>query len=142
MQSQNEKPSNENSMPISSPKTKLLTWHPVIMDIDDPKANPKATNEENPGSSQPNFMEEDSEGLDLGELDILGLEDACRRKDFEKINPHQIGKLEMALTRFQQQKKIGVQLGSHWDNLKVTKESKKRGRKPYWQCTITVGEML
>ena len=130
MQSQNEKLSSDISMPIPSPETKLLTWHPVIMDIDDPKANPKATNEENPGSSQLKFMEEDLEGLDLGELNILGLEDACRRKDFDKINPHQIDKLEMALSKAQQQKKLGVQLGSDWDSLKVAKESRKRGRKP------------
>ena len=77
-------------------------------------------------------MEEDSEGLELGELDILGLEDSCRRKDFDTINPHQIDKLEKVLSKAHQQKKLGVQLGSHWDSLKITKESRKRGRKPDW----------
>ena len=109
------------------------------MEIDDPKAKPKITNEENPGSGQSNPMEEDLEGIDLGELEILGLEEACRRKDFDNIKPHQIDKLEMVLTRAQQQKKLGVQLRSHWDSLKVTKESKKRGRKTDWQQTITIG---
>ena len=71
------------------------------MDIDDPKASPKAYLEDIPDNSQSNFMEEDSEGLDLGELDILGLEDACRKKDYDKINPIQIHKLKMALSKAQ-----------------------------------------
>ena len=71
------------------------------MDIDNPKANPKAANEETPGSSLLSFMDDDSEGLDLGEFDILGLEYACRRKDFDKINPVQIDKLERVLTKLQ-----------------------------------------
>ena len=87
-------------------------------------------------------MEEDSEGIGFGELDILGLEDACRRKEFDKINPQKIDTLEVVLTEVQHQKKLGIQSGNHWDSLKVIKESKKRGRKPDWQCTITLGEMF
>ena len=48
-------------------------------------------------------MDEDSEGFDLGELDLLGLEDAYRRKEFDKINPKQIEFLEAALFKVQQQ---------------------------------------
>ena len=102
------------------------------MEIDDPKSSPNPALKEIPEGSQTSLMEEDSESLDLGELDLLGLEDACRRKEFDKINPRQIDTLEVVLSRAQQQKKLGIQLGRHWDSLKVIKESKKRGQKPDW----------
>ena len=72
-------------------------------------------------------MEEDYEGLELGELEIIGLEDACKSKDFNKIKPHQIEKLAKVLSKAQKQSKLGVQLGSHWDSRKVAKEYRKRG---------------
>ena len=112
------------------------------MDLDDPKSGSFTSEGENSNSGQLNPMEEDSDGIELGDLEIIGLEDACKRKDFDKIKPHQIDTLAEVLSKAQQQEKLGVQLGSHWDSLKVAKESKKRGRKPDWQCTISIGEIL
>ena len=112
------------------------------MEVDNCKTQPSVSNEALIGSSQETFMEEDSEGLDLGELDIQGLEEACRKQDFDTINPHQIDKLENVFSSVHQQKKLGIQPGSHWDSLKIIKESKKRGRKPDWQRTITIGKIL
>lgn len=142
LHSQKEKASTTSPSTNPFTETKLLTWHPEIMEVDDPKSRPIASDEENLSSSQLNPMEEDSEGLELGELDIIGLEDACKSKDFDKIKPHQIDKLVKVLPKAQQQTKLGIQLGSHWDSLKVAKESRKRGRKPDWQRTITIGEIL
>ena len=77
-------------------------------------------------------MEDDSESFDLGELDLIGLEDAWKRKEFDKIQPQQIDSLEEVLIKLHQHKKLGIQPGSHWDSLKVLKETRKRGRKPEW----------
>ena len=78
------------------------------MEVDDPKSRPIASDEENLSSSQLNPMEEDLEGLELGELDIIGLEDAYKIKYFDKIKPHQIDKLVKVLSKAQQQMKLGV----------------------------------
>ena len=75
-------------------------------------------------------MEEDFESIDLSELDLIRLEEACQQKEFDKISPRQIETLEVALAKVQQHKKLGIQPGSRWDSLKVMKETKKRGRKP------------
>ena len=112
------------------------------MDVDKNLLNPNLINQENPESSQLSLMDEDSEGFELGELDLPGLEDACIRKDFDNIKPSQIDTLEVVLSKAQQHKKLGIQPGSHWDGLKSIKESKKRGRKLDWLRTIMLGEML
>ena len=87
-------------------------------------------------------MEEDSEGPDLAEIDISELEEACINQNFDTINPQQIDKLEKVFSSVHQGRKLGIQPGSHWDSLKITKEPKKRGRKPDWQRTITIGQIL
>ena len=102
------------------------------MDLDENSTNPILGSKESQESPQSTLMEEDSEGLDLGDLDLIGLEDACKKKEFDKILPHQIESLEVLLSKGHQHKKLGIQPGSHWDSLKVLKESKKRGRKPDW----------
>ena len=35
--------------------------------------------------SHPSHMEEEPESIDMGELDIFGLEQACKKKEYEKI---------------------------------------------------------
>ena len=92
------------------------------MDIDSLLLDRTHSKMENPENSQPSHMDEELESFDLGELDILWLEDACRRKEFEKIIPQQIGKLEVVLFRAHQLKKLGVQPGSHWDGQRIIKE--------------------
>ena len=112
------------------------------MDLDVHSLNPNLGSKESQESLQTTLMEEDSEGFDMGDLDLIGLEDSYKNKEFDKILPHQIESLEVVLSKAHQHKKLGIQLGSHWDSLKVLKESRKRGRKPDWQRTMQIGEML
>ena len=87
-------------------------------------------NNTNTGATQASHMEEEAEGVDIGELDIFTLEQACRKKDFDKISERQIENLAMVLTRAQQhQKSLGIQLGSQWDGKKLFKDSKKEAGK-------------
>lgn len=58
-------------------------------------------------------MEEEPEGEDLTNLDLLRLEAACLQKDFSEIPPKEIKRLEGVLTKEQQKKYIGIQAGSH-----------------------------
>lgn len=57
-------------------------------------------------------MEEEPESIELGDLDILGLEDACRLKNYNTIRPNQIDSLAVVLARAQQHKSLGIQAGS------------------------------
>lgn len=74
----------------------------------------------------PTHMEEEPESVDLGGLDILKLESACRQKDFSEIHSREIEKLEVVLARAQQNKYLGIQASSPWDGKKILKDSKKR----------------
>ena len=87
-------------------------------------------------------MEEEPKSIDIGELDILGLEQACRTIFFDKIPDRQLENLEEVLSRAQRQKSLGIQTGSPWDGRFITKDIKKRGRKIDLQQTIKIGEML
>ena len=44
-------------------------------------------------------MDEDMGDLDLGELDLLGLEDACNKRAFHMIAPKQIQVLKEVLDK-------------------------------------------
>lgn len=79
--------------------------------------------------NKPIHMEEEPESVYLGGLDILKLEAACRQKEFSDIPPREIERLEVVLTRAQQNKYLGIQAGSPWDGKKILKDSKKRERK-------------
>ena len=74
-------------------------------------------------------MEDETDNADIGELDILALEEACHQKEYKKIKPHQIDKLEVVLSHAQQRNSLGIQAGGPWDDRKIMKDSKKRGRK-------------
>jgi len=87
-------------------------------------------------------MEEDPENIDIGELDIQSLEQACRTKFFDKNLDQQVEDLEEILSRAQRKKSLGIQNGSPWDGRVITKDIKKRGRKTDLQRTIRIGEML
>lgn len=106
------------------------------MDLDENSANPILGSKDTQEGLQTTLMEEDSESFDVGDLDLIGLEDACKKKEFDKILPHQIESLEVVLSKVHQHKNLGIQPGSHWDSLKVLKESKKQGRKPDLQHTM------
>ena len=67
-----------NSDPLA--KLKQVPWNPNNMDLDTNSANPSLASKETQESLQTTLMEEDSEGFDVGDLDIIGLEDACKKK--------------------------------------------------------------
>ena len=70
--------------------------------------------------SEASHMEEEPENSDIGELDNFVLEQACRKKDYDKISDRQIEILEVALSHVQQhQKSLGIQLGSQWEGKKT-----------------------
>lgn len=87
-------------------------------------------------------MEEEPENIDIGELDILGLEQACKTNNFDKIPDRQVDNLVEVLMQAQKNHSLGVQIGSSWDGKFITKDNKKQGRKTTLQRTIRIGEVL
>jgi len=77
----------------------------------------------------PTIMEEDPENVSLEGLDILKLETACKKKEYNSIPPWQIDRLEGVLTKVQHNKCLGIQAGSPWDGKKILKETKKKRAK-------------
>lgn len=71
-------------------------------------------------------MEEEYESIDIGDLDILGLEQACKTNNYGNIPERQLENLEVILSRAQQQRTISIQPGSQWDGRNLTKDNKKR----------------
>ena len=74
-------------------------------------------------------MEEEPEGEDLTNLDLLRLEAVCLQKDFSEIPPKEIEILEGVLTKAQQNKYLAIQAGCHWDGKKIRKTRKNEGAK-------------
>lgn len=112
------------------------------MDVEYPGSNEKSVKERADTSQEPQNMEEDPEPLDIGELDILGLEKACKTGSFEKILERQVDNLVEVLNRAQKKYSLGVQIGSPWDDKFITKDNKKRGRKTTLERTIKIREIL
>ena len=75
---------------------------------------------------QHSHMEEELESIDLDDLDILGLEVACKNREYHKISPKQIDNLEVTLLRAQLIPSLGIQAGSSLDARKILKELRKR----------------
>jgi len=69
------------------------------MDIDNLLTDPLKTNHHMDESSQQSHMEEEPESFDLGDLDIFSLEQACKKKEFNKIPDKQLENLEVVLSR-------------------------------------------
>lgn len=112
------------------------------MEVDNPEPSSKTLKGREEPSQEPQIMEEDPENIDIGELDILGLEQACKTGNFDKIPDQQVDNLVEVLNRAQKKYSLGVQSGSHWDGKFITKENKKRGRKTTLERTIKIGEVL
>lgn len=118
------------------------TWNNPAMDIDNP-AQSKNKGKEAEGSIQEtHFMEDDSEPIDIGELDILGLEQACKSGNFDKIPDTQVDNLVEILNKAQKKYSLAVQTGSQWEGKFASKDSKKRGRKTALERAIKIGEVL
>jgi hypothetical protein len=67
-------------------------------------------------------MSEEGEDLDLGELDLLGLEEACRKKDHQSIPTNQVHLLKEALMKARADQKLGVLLSIHKEAKKGHKD--------------------
>jgi len=87
-------------------------------------------------------MKDEPESFNIGDLDILGLEQACKKNEHDKIPEQQLENLEVILSRAQKQRSLGVQTGSQWDGRNIFKDNKKRERKTNLQITIHIGEIL
>jgi len=80
---------------------KTLPGHSQGMEVEYPLSNEKSSHEREDSSQAPQNMEEDPEPLDIGELDILGLEQACKTGKFEKIPKKQVDNLVEVLNKAQ-----------------------------------------
>jgi len=60
---------------------------------------PAETSAEN---SQPQIMDEDPENFDMEGLDLLELEQACKKKNYDQILEMQLKKLEIVLSKVYQ----------------------------------------
>ena len=119
-----------------------MQGQPHEMEIEYSQRNKKDSQEKEGSSQAPQNMEEDTEPLDIGELDILNLELACKTGNFEKIPETQVDNLVEVLNKARTKYSLGVQTGSPWDGKFITKDNKKRGRKTTLERTIKIGEIL
>ena len=109
----------------------------------DGSLNHLITLEETTGErSQPQIMDEDPENFDMEGLDILELEQACKKKNYDQIPEMQLNKLEIVLSKVYQFKQLGIQPSSSWDGSLPPRDFKKRGRRMELQRTIEVGKIL
>jgi acetate kinase len=88
------------------------------------------------------LMDEDMGDLDLGELDLLGLEDACKKHAFHTIAPKQIHLLKEVLNKAKCVARLGIQNNPPIDLKKVVKDLKKRGCKTDLQRIASLGSRL
>lgn len=77
------------------------------MQLDDTTPNPSTTAGTTEELQESQLMEEDSESIDIGELDILGLEQACKSKSFDKIPDWEVSNLVEVLTQAQKHHSLG-----------------------------------
>jgi len=122
--------------------SKSQSWFSQGMEVGNVELASKSSREGEENYQGPQIMEEDLESLDIGDLDILGLEQACKTGNFEKIPEWQVDNLVEVLNKAQNKYSLGVQIGSPWDGKFITKDNKKRGRKTTLERTIKIGEVL
>lgn len=92
----------------TSDKQKEILWNTQAMQLEIP--NPNASLEEEPMEEldYSQFMEEEIETIDIGDLDLPGLEKACTTNNFDNIRAGQLKNLEEVLSRAQRQKSLGI----------------------------------
>lgn len=95
------------------------------MEIDTFQEEPNASMEDLVERSKPRHMEEELESIDKFDLDILGLEQACKNTKFYKIIDRQLKSLEVVLSRAHQQRSLGIQPGSQCNGKNIPKDTKK-----------------
>ena len=82
---------SHKSASLNNP-AKTMQGQPHEMEIEYSQRNKKDSQEKEGSSQAPQNMEEDTEPLDIGELDILNLELACKTGNFEKNTGDTSGK--------------------------------------------------
>ena len=75
------------------------------------------------------FMDKEMVEIEIGGLDLLGMEDACTWKEFNSIPPTQIQLLKEALAKEKSQNNIGVYNPPKKDKQKLQNDNKKSGHK-------------
>lgn len=126
----------------TSDKQKDILWSTQGKQLEIPTA--AIGTEEEPIEEQDysQFMDEETDTIDIGDLDLPSLEKAFTTNNFDNIPAGQLKNLEEVLSRAQRQKSLGIQTGSPWDRRLIAKDIKKRGRKTILQRTIKVGQIL
>ena len=121
---------SKQTIDLTSPSPSVIpAWNPQGMDVDNAQCTSKHATETTEERSEFQHMEEEPESIDIGDLDILGLEQACKTNNYDNIPERQLENLEVILSRAQQQRTLRIQLVSQWDGRNLTKDNKKRGRK-------------
>jgi hypothetical protein len=70
-------------------------------------------------------MDDDMSDLDLGDIDLLGLEDACKQKAFHAISPKQIQLIKEVLKKSRARFKLGIQNNPQKYPKNVPRDTKK-----------------
>jgi len=79
----------------------IPAWNPQGMDVDNAQCTSKHATETTEERSEFQHMEEEPESIDIGDLDILGLEQACKTNNYDNIPERQLENLEVILSRAQ-----------------------------------------
>lgn len=87
---------------------KYLNWNSQGMDVDNVHQETTTIMNIVVEWGEAQHMEEEPESFDIGDLDILGLEQACKKKEYDKIPERQLENLEVILSRAQQQRSLGI----------------------------------
>ena len=88
------------------------------------------------------LMDEEMGDIELGDLDLVGLEDACKNNTFQDIAPKQIQMLTDILHNAKANKKLSIVTTTPKETKKGTKKSKKRGRKTALKRIANMGTIL
>ena len=96
------------SIPYS--QIKNPAWGFLEMEVDNPAPSSKTVEVTSKDYQEPQLMEEDPENIDIGELDILGLEQACKTGNFDKIPDRQVDNLVEVLTVHKRNTLLGYRL--------------------------------
>jgi len=76
-------------------------WNTQGMDVDNMQPANTAITDTTKERSEAQHMEEEPESIDIGDLDILGLEQTCKTKEYDKILERHLENLEVILSRAQ-----------------------------------------
>lgn len=92
----------ENTLPsniVLPNKPDLPAWNNQGMKVDNTHYESRTLTESTKGLEESQQMEEEQANIDIGELDLLELEMACKTNNYEKIPARQLENLEVILSR-------------------------------------------